>query len=82
MTRLAPILGFKVKIVERTGSSLKSHFPQSIPGLSLVSSDGGGAVLLRKAVIGARTVAPLCLHFSSVCSLPPKLSGNCSLLDV
>ena len=29
MTRLAPILGFKVKVVERTGSSLKSQFPQS-----------------------------------------------------
>ena len=29
MSRLAPILGFSVKIVERTGSSLKSHFPQS-----------------------------------------------------
>ena len=29
MNRLAPILGFTVKIVERNGSSLKSHFPQS-----------------------------------------------------
>ena len=29
MTRLTPILGFTVKIVERNGSSLKSHFPQS-----------------------------------------------------
>ena len=27
MTRLAPILGFTVKVVERTGSNLKSHFP-------------------------------------------------------
>ena len=29
MTRLAPILGLKVKVVKRAGSSLKSHFPQS-----------------------------------------------------
>ena len=29
MTRLTPILGFSIKVVERAGSSLKSHFPQS-----------------------------------------------------
>ena len=29
MSRLTPILGFAVKVVERNGSSLKSHFPQS-----------------------------------------------------
>ena len=29
MTRISPILGFGVKVVERSGSSLKSQFPQA-----------------------------------------------------
>ena len=29
VTRLAPIMGFSVKIIERTGSTLRSKFPQS-----------------------------------------------------
>ena len=33
MSRLAPILGFSVKIVERTGSSLKSHFSSLVYGM-------------------------------------------------
>ena len=29
ITRLAPVLGFSIKVVERTGSTIKSKFPQS-----------------------------------------------------
>ena len=74
MTRLTPILGFRVKIVERTGSTLKSHFPQS--------SLWDGAPCGREGCItctqGAEMLPPCTrksLVYENVCSLCNKGAG-------
>ena len=67
MNRLAPILGFTVKIVERNGSSLKSHFPQS----SLWDGAPCGRTTCITCTQGAEVLPPCTrksLVYENVCS--------------
>ena len=59
--RLAPLMGFSIKIVERTGSTLKSKFPQS----SLWEGAGCGRDRCVTCNQGAETLAP-CMRKSLV----------------
>ena len=71
MTRLAPILGFRVKIVERTGSSLKSQFPQS----SLWDGAPCGRENCKTCTQGAEMLPPCTrksLVYENVCSICNK----------
>ena len=74
MMRLAPILGFRVKIVERAGSSLKSHFPQA----SLWDGAPCGRVKCVTCTQGAEVLPPCTrksLVYENVCSICNEGAG-------
>ena len=67
ITRLTPILGFNVKVVERNGSALKSHFPQS----SLWDGAPCGRPMCITCTQGAEVIPPCTrksLVYENVCS--------------
>ena len=74
MARLNPILGFSVKIVERTGRTLRSHFPQS----SLWDGAPCGRDKCITCTQGAEMLPPCTrksLVYENVCALCNKGAG-------
>ena len=82
VTRLAPVLGFNIKVVERNGSALKSHFPQS----SLWDGAPCGRPMCITCTQGAEIIPPCTrksLVYENVCSTcNPGARAKGELVDV